>query len=166
MPATVPLPALASTPALPTTEQVDAYVAAMKGVILSINPAATLVDISHAIPPQDIRQGALVLAEATPWFPPQTIHVAVVDPGVGSSRKIVYAMFARADQIDCATDPDRAPHGIAPGTEPAPSSGSEPVDLPPTSRAAFCVWPICPAARWTGSAGMKQYFGAKLVRFY
>ena len=75
------------------------YVAAMKGVILSINPAATLVDISHAIPPQDIRQGALSLAEATPWFPPQTIHVAVVDPGVGSSRKIVYARMGEHDFI-------------------------------------------------------------------
>jgi hypothetical protein len=52
------------------------------------------------------------------------------------SRKIVYAMFARADQIDCATDPDRAPHGIAPGTEPAPSSGSEPVD--PAADLARC----------------------------
>jgi len=67
------------------------YVAAMKGVILSINPDAELVDITHAIGPQNIRQGALVLAEVTPWFPPDTIHVAVVDPGVGSSRKIIYA---------------------------------------------------------------------------
>ena len=52
------------------------YVAAMKGVILSINPAATLVDISHAIGPQNIRQGAVLLAEATTWFPAGTIHVA------------------------------------------------------------------------------------------
>lgn len=65
------------------------YVAAMKGVILAINPAAVLVDLSHAIPHQDIRQGALALAQAAPWFPPGTIHVAVVDPGVGTSRKII-----------------------------------------------------------------------------
>lgn len=65
------------------------YVAAMKGVILAINPAAVLVDLSHAIPHQDIRQGALALAQAVPWFPPGTIHVAVVDPGVGTSRKII-----------------------------------------------------------------------------
>lgn len=66
------------------------YVAAMKGVILSLNPAATIVDVSHAIPPQDVRAGALVLADTTRWFPPGTIHVAVVDPGVGTRRKIVY----------------------------------------------------------------------------
>src|SRR4029079_11310104 len=67
------------------------YVAAIKGVILSINARVRLVDLSHTIPPQDILAGAIALAETTPWFPPETIHVAVVDPGVGSSRRIVYA---------------------------------------------------------------------------
>ena len=67
------------------------YVAAMKGVILTINPAARIADLTHAIPAQDVRQGALVLADVTPWFPAGTIHVAVVDPGVGSERRIVYA---------------------------------------------------------------------------
>jgi S-adenosylmethionine hydrolase len=67
------------------------YVAAMKGVILSINPTATIVDISHAVPPQDISRGALVLEDTTPWFPADTIHVAVVDPGVGTNRAILYA---------------------------------------------------------------------------
>lgn len=67
------------------------YVAAMKGVILSINPAVTLVDLTHAIPPQDIRQGALVLADVVPRFPAGTIHIAVVDPGVGSARQILCA---------------------------------------------------------------------------
>lgn len=67
------------------------YVAAMKGVILSINPQATIVDITHAVEAQNVRAGAIVLAEAARWFPPETIHVAVVDPGVGSAREIVYA---------------------------------------------------------------------------
>lgn len=67
------------------------FVAAMKGVILSINPHVKIVDISHAVAPQDIRGGAIVLAETCRWFPPGTIHVAVVDPGVGSHRRIVYA---------------------------------------------------------------------------
>jgi S-adenosylmethionine hydrolase len=67
------------------------YVAAMKGVILSINPDATIVDLSHAIPPQDVRAGAIALAETAPLFPDETIHVAVVDPGVGTKRPIVYA---------------------------------------------------------------------------
>ncbi|MEX2091748.1 MAG: SAM-dependent chlorinase/fluorinase [Pirellulales bacterium] len=67
------------------------YVAAMKGVILSINPRASLIDSSHCVPPQDIRRGAIALAETAPFFPPDTIHVAVVDPGVGTGRRIVYA---------------------------------------------------------------------------
>jgi S-adenosylmethionine hydrolase len=69
----------------------SAYVAAMKGVMLSVDPSARLIDISHSIGPQDVRQGAIVLDEATRWFPPGTIHVAVVDPGVGSGRRILYA---------------------------------------------------------------------------
>jgi S-adenosylmethionine hydrolase len=69
----------------------SAYVGAMKGVILSINPAASIVDISHGISPQNILQGAFVLGEAARWFPPDSIHVAVVDPGVGTERRIVYA---------------------------------------------------------------------------
>jgi len=67
------------------------YVGAMKGVILSINPSAKLIDISHSIAPQNIRQAAMILAGATLWFPAGTIHVAVVDPGVGTERRIVYA---------------------------------------------------------------------------
>ncbi|QEG35678.1 SAM hydrolase/SAM-dependent halogenase family protein [Bythopirellula goksoeyrii] len=69
------------------------YVAALKGVILSINPQVQLVDISHTIPPQQIRLAAQVLANTTPLFPAGTIHVAVVDPGVGTSRDILYAEF-------------------------------------------------------------------------
>jgi S-adenosylmethionine hydrolase len=67
------------------------YVAAMKGVILSLNPRATIVDLTHGIAPQDIAGGAWTLEETTPWFPEGTIHVAVVDPGVGTGRLIVYA---------------------------------------------------------------------------
>ena len=67
------------------------YIGAMKGVILAINPRATIVDLSHAVPPRDIRAGAIVLAETATWYPPGTVHVAVVDPGVGSNRRIAYA---------------------------------------------------------------------------
>jgi S-adenosyl-L-methionine hydrolase (adenosine-forming) len=67
------------------------YVAQMKGVILSICREVELVDISHAVGPQNIREGAVVLADVTPRFPPGTLHVAVIDPGVGTSRRIVYA---------------------------------------------------------------------------
>ncbi len=65
----------------------DAFVGIMKGVVLNINPAASLVDLSHAVPPQDIMVGALILRSAAPFFPPGTVHVAVVDPGVGATRR-------------------------------------------------------------------------------
>jgi S-adenosylmethionine hydrolase len=64
----------------------DGYAAAMKGVVLSLAPDAVLVDISHAIPRHDIAAGALALAQAAPFFPSGSVHVAVVDPGVGSER--------------------------------------------------------------------------------
>ena len=65
----------------------DHYVGAMKGAALTICPDATLVDITHDIDPQDILGGALELAAAVPYFPPGTVFVAVVDPGVGSARR-------------------------------------------------------------------------------
>lgn len=71
------------------------YVAQMKGGILSICREVDLVDVSHAIAPQNIREGAVVLADATPRFPPDTIHVAVIDPGVGTSRRLVYAQIGQ-----------------------------------------------------------------------
>jgi S-adenosylmethionine hydrolase len=75
------------------------YIGAMKGVILSINPRATIVDLSHAVPARDIRAGAITLAETAPWYPAGTIHVAVIDPGVGSKRRIVYAQIGQHHYI-------------------------------------------------------------------
>jgi hypothetical protein len=69
----------------------SAYVAQVKGVILSLCREVDLVDLSHAISAQNVREGAVVLADATPRFPEGTLHVAVVDPGVGTRRRIVYA---------------------------------------------------------------------------
>ena len=67
----------------------DEYVGVMKGVIYSIYSAATIVDVTHAIRPQDIRQAALIIASSYDYFPQRTLHVVVVDPGVGSERRIV-----------------------------------------------------------------------------
>lgn len=67
------------------------YVAQMKGVILAGCAEATLIDITHGIGPQNVREGAVILADTTPRFPDRTIHVAVVDPGVGTSRRLIYA---------------------------------------------------------------------------
>ena len=65
----------------------DAYVAAVKGAILSTNPEANIIDISHSIEPQNILQAAFILSVAYRYFPKQTIHMAIVDPGVGSERQ-------------------------------------------------------------------------------
>jgi S-adenosylmethionine hydrolase len=66
------------------------YVAAMKGVILSLNPEARIVDLTHHIPPQDVRHVAYFLTSALPHFPPEALHVVVVDPGVGGNRDVLY----------------------------------------------------------------------------
>ena len=69
----------------------DAYVAEMKGVMLGIAEAArrplALVDVTHEVEPHDITEGALALEAAAPYFPPGTVHLAVVDPGVGTARR-------------------------------------------------------------------------------
>jgi S-adenosyl-L-methionine hydrolase (adenosine-forming) len=76
----------------------EEWVGVLKGVILSINPAAKIVDISHEIPPYDISKGAFVLAAALPHMP-QGVHMAVVDPGVGSGRRAVAIRAARGDLL-------------------------------------------------------------------
>lgn len=111
----------------------DPYVASMKGVILSINPDATIVDISHSIHPQRIEQGAFVLASAWPYFPSGAIHIAVVDPGVGTQRRAIAlatpaATFVGPDNgILSAALPDE--------TRQAASQGRAPVPLPPATAA-------------------------------
>ena len=77
----------------------DAYVAAMKGVILSINPRANLIDICHTIKPQNIPQAAFVLSTAYRFFPKKTIHLVVVDPGVGSERRAIILRTPSADFV-------------------------------------------------------------------
>ena len=64
----------------------DAFVGIMKGVIATINPQARVIDVTHGIPGQSIIAGALTLRHAAEYFPAGTIHVGVVDPGVGSTR--------------------------------------------------------------------------------
>ena len=67
----------------------DVYPASMKGVILGINPDATIVDITHSIPCYDIRAGAFILMSSAKYFPSGTVHIAVVDPGVGTKRHAI-----------------------------------------------------------------------------
>jgi S-adenosylmethionine hydrolase len=69
----------------------DHYVGTMKGVVYNINPSARVVDISHEVQSYDLLDGALTIAQAYSYFPPDTIHVVVVDPGVGSARRPILA---------------------------------------------------------------------------
>ncbi len=77
----------------------DAYVAAIKGVILGINPKVKLIDICHTIKPQNIPQAAFVLGTAYQFFPEKTIHVVVVDPGVGTERRAIILRTPSADFV-------------------------------------------------------------------
>lgn len=77
----------------------DAYAGILKGVVLGICPEAQLVDLTHEVGPQDIMAGALLLRSAARFFPAGTIHVAVVDPGVGSARKPILVQAGGASFI-------------------------------------------------------------------
>ena len=70
------------------------YVAAVKGVILGFNPAVRLIDLSHALPPQGLHHAAFFLASSVVYFPDDTLHVVVVDPGVGTERAVLYVEVA------------------------------------------------------------------------
>lgn len=74
----------------------DPYVAAMKGVILTIAPHVKIIDITHNISKFNIREGAFILASIINYFPKNTIHVGVVDPGVGSKRKPIIVITKRS----------------------------------------------------------------------
>jgi len=78
---------------------VDGYVGAVKGVILGIVPDVRLVDLSHDIAPQDVRSAAFVLGRAAPFFPAGSVHLAVVDPGVGGDRRPLLVTTPRASYV-------------------------------------------------------------------
>jgi S-adenosyl-L-methionine hydrolase (adenosine-forming) len=73
----------------------DPFVGIMKGVLAGLAPKAAVVDLCHGVPPQDIKTGALFLRMAAPFFPAKTLFVAVVDPGVGSRRRVLFARTKR-----------------------------------------------------------------------
>ena len=77
----------------------DHYVGVMKGVMLNINPQVQIVDITHAIPPQDIHGAAFLIDSAYRYFPAGTIHVVVVDPGVGSERRAIVCQTETASFV-------------------------------------------------------------------
>jgi S-adenosylmethionine hydrolase len=67
----------------------DPFVGEMKGIVLTINPDVSIVDVTHDIDPQDVEQGAFIIGTSCRYFPIGTVHVAVVDPGVGSERRAI-----------------------------------------------------------------------------
>src|ERR1700704_302135 len=135
----------------------DAYVGAMKGAILGVHPKATIVDLSHGVRPFAVLQGAFLLDSAWRTFPVGTVHVAVVDPGVGTDRGAI--AFKAADHyfvgpdnglftflndpitetVELATPPEAAPPFpgagcFAPGA-PRPAPGPAPAEGGPPPRA-------------------------------
>ncbi|MEA3546141.1 MAG: SAM-dependent chlorinase/fluorinase [Thermodesulfobacteriota bacterium] len=80
----------------------DEYVGVMKGVILSRAPGARIVDLTHGIKAQDVRQAAFVIHSASQYFPQGTVHTVVVDPGVGGQRKII--LLTAGNQLFLAPD--------------------------------------------------------------
>ena len=113
----------------------DGYVAAVKAVILSINPKVVLVDVTHEIRPQDVQGGAFVLNTVHRFFPPGTIHLAVVDPGVGSDRDALIvdtgeALYVAPDNglLSYLLADKREPAGY--GIVPVDNAGTFPVEAP------------------------------------
>jgi S-adenosylmethionine hydrolase len=94
--------------------QRDPFVGIMKGVILGLSPAATIVDLCHEVPPYQILSGSFLLASAVPYFSAGTIHVAVVDPGVGGSRRPILAHIG--NQFFVAPDNGLLSYPMAKGT--------------------------------------------------
>ena len=111
----------------------DHYVAQMKGVVLGIDPQATIVDISHSIQPQNILQGTGVIGEAHRSFPKGAIHVVVVDPGVGTSRRPILLSTPTAHFL--APDNGVLSHILSEGySEPPQLSDEGMAALPPGFR--------------------------------
>jgi S-adenosyl-L-methionine hydrolase (adenosine-forming) len=95
----------------------DHFVGVMKGVVAGIAPAARVIDISHDVAPYNVTEAAFVIAEAWPYFPKRTIHVIVVDPGVGSTRRPILAeagghFFVAPDNGVLSMVFDAAPHKV------------------------------------------------------
>lgn len=83
----------------------DGFVAACHGVVARIAPAVRVIDITHQIPPQNVRRGAAVLAQTVPWLPP-AVHLAVVDPGVGTARRAIAVLAGQGDEESLLVGPD------------------------------------------------------------
>lgn len=84
----------------------DGYVAAMKGVMLDLEPSLTFLDVSHEVAAQDVMEGGYVLGQALPYLPKNAVHLVVVDPGVGTSRRAIAARFSVGGHVHRFVGPD------------------------------------------------------------
>ncbi len=103
----------------------DGYVAAMKGAMLRVAPDVRLVDVTHEVPAQDVMAAAFVLRQVVGHFPADTVHLAVVDPGVGTDRRAIAARFTADETSQRFVGPDNGLLALVAG----PESVTEVVEL-------------------------------------
>ena len=141
----------------------DYLVGAMKGVILNINPAARIVDINHNVTPFDILDGALTIATAYKYFPPRTIHVVVVDPGVGTQRR---PLLVSGDK-QYFVAPDNGVLSLIMDREPctARQISAEHYFLNPISPTFHGRDVFAPTAAWLSKAWQTEAFGEEITDF-
>jgi hypothetical protein len=134
------------------------YPAQMKGVLLAAAPDARIVDLSHGVPPFDVLAGALLLESCVPWFPSDAVHLAVVDPGVGTSRRALCVVDAQGRRL---VGPDNGLFTpfLGPGARVhALEAGGV---LPDPASATFHGRDLfAPAAAWLASGGDPAELGA------
>ena len=111
----------------------DPYVAAMKGVMLGLNPRAVIVDVSHEVRPQRLLQAVFITQSVWPFFPPGSIHIVVVDPGVGTSRRALVLETPRGHFL--GPDNGVLSAGLPDDARPPANEGPAPVALPAGFRA-------------------------------
>lgn len=148
----------------------DQYVAAMKGVILQINPGATIVDVSHEVAAHDVVEAVYVTSQAWPWFPDGSIHVAVVDPGVGTARCPIIVETARGLHVGpdngvlsaCLPDQARRPGLPLRGDVRAFAIEREELRLPSVSRTFHGRDIFAPAAAHLSLGVPPDRFGRRL----
>jgi S-adenosyl-L-methionine hydrolase (adenosine-forming) len=141
----------------------DHFVGVMKGVILGICPEAHIIDISHEVQPFEISEGAYLIAQAYPHFPPKTIHVLVIDPGVGSARRPILVeagghYFIGPDNGAFAMVYSKTPHKIRAIT-------NEKYFLEPVSRTFHGRDVFSPCAAYLAKGARPSTFG-KLIEDY
>ncbi|MBI3629781.1 MAG: SAM-dependent chlorinase/fluorinase [Candidatus Rokubacteria bacterium] len=139
----------------------DPWVGTMKGVILSVTRDVHLVDLTHEIAPHDVLEGALALETAVPFFPEGTIHLAVVDPGVGGARRALVVAWGEC----CFVGPDNGlftPFLLAPGWRAFELTAAE-YRRPEVSRTFHGRDVFAPAAAYLALGVFPERFGAEVT---